>query len=90
MGTTAVRVCGAAPPHVSPSCRARYGTRALLCSCQGERGGASGKGVGGRETSVNPPASVFGSGHGEGRGRRMEMDGGRRGRGENGLYPRWQ
>lgn len=48
--------------HVSPSCLARYKTCALFCSCQGERGGASGKGGGGGgKMLINPPALMFSS-----------------------------
>lgn len=57
-----VRVRGGSPLHVSPSCLARYKTCAPFCSCQGERGGASGKGGGGGgKMLINPPALIFSS-----------------------------
>lgn len=48
--------------HVSPSCLARSETCAPFRSCQGERGGASGKGGGGGgKMLINPPALILSS-----------------------------
>lgn len=76
-----VRVRGGSPLHVSPSCFARYKTCAPFCSCQGERGGASGKGGGGGgKMLINPPALIFSSVRWSlGRKRRFGEEGGGRG-----------